>query len=823
MLNSYPYSIIDPNMYGIYSYNNNLFTSQTTARTYYSRSKRLIEATNKGWQYALDHPEEIAQIIYDKYSKHKSLDALYFEAKTIKSLILANFYALGSYDKAQLSKNIEMINSYGFIDDDYSLSGLFLDDYQPTQLTLTAEENAFLEQHRTITFSNEIAWYPYDFTDNGEKNGQAMGYSIEYLKLLADKIGLEIKFHTDDWHVLVQKTKNQEIDALHLLTKTRQRESYLSFTKPYLTIKYSLVSLNNSKKAISSLDDLEGKILALGKNWSLTEHIRNNYPNIKILEVNNSKQMLEAVTFGQADASIDDFQTVSYLAQKLFINNLRIKPINNLLNKDPHLRIAFQHSLEPLVNIFEKAMDSVNVNELHYLKNKWFKNWNTSKLSKNSKVLFSPEELAYLKEKSQITVCIDPDWMPLEKLEDGKHVGMTADYFKRFKHIIPVPINVVQTRSWTESIEYAKSRQCDLFSLAMITEERQKYMNFSKPYLTIPLVIATKNEEMFIPDISQITDKKIGIVKGYAFAEILRKKHPEMNIVDVNSLNDGLNKVNNGELFGFIDTLATIGYAIQSDFTGELKIAGKFNDNWELGIATRNDEPLLNTIFNKAISSITPKEHQKILNHWVAVRFEKGTDYQLFFKWLLLVIIIALFISYRNYALQKYNKKLQKIAQTDKLTQLYNRLKIDHELDRQKALSNRYDNAFSVIIVDIDDFKTINDNYGHLTGDSVLIEFALLLKNNIRRVDLAGRWGGEEFLIICPNSSKIAATNLAEKLRRIIEAHQFTKVHKKITASFGIAQYNQSDGSIQKLIHIADKALYQAKTNGRNQVVSSGS
>ena len=815
------FSIIDPNMFGIYSNNNNLFTSQSTARDHYSRSQRLIEATNKGWQYALEHPEEIAQIIYDKYSKYKSLDALYFEAKAIKGLILANFYPLGSYDKVQIKKNIDLLNSYNLFDSSYSLSGLFFDDYKPAQLSLTPEEKAFLQQHSTITFSNELDWFPYDFTDNGKKTGHAAGYAVDYLRLLADEIGVQINFHSDYWHNLIEKAKNHEIDALHPMTKTRGRESYFSFTKPFLSTRYSFISLDNSDIPIKSFEVLEGKILALGKNWSITDRIKKTYPNINILEVNNSRQMLEAVAYGQADASIDDFQTASYLTHELFLSNIRIEPIDESLNINTLLRIAFRKDLEPWVNIFEKAMDAVSVNELNQLGKKWFNKKVKLNSANKPRILFSPQELAYLKKKSHINVCIDPDWMPLEKLENGKHIGMTAEYFKIFNHIIPVPVNIHKTASWVESIQQAKSRQCDLFSLAMSTPERKTYMNFTEPYLTIPLVIATQNEEMFISDISLLTDKKIGIVKGYAFAEILRKKYPKMNIIDVNSLNDGLNRVNNGEIFGFIDTLATIGFAIQNNFTGELKIAGKFDDDWELGIATRNDEPLLNSIFNKAISAITPEEHQKILNHWVSVRFEKGVNYQQLLKWLLLIIAVALLILYRNYTLQKYNKKLQKLAQTDKLTQLNNRHKIDDELNHQKALSNRYNYTFSIILIDIDFFKKVNDDYGHLTGDSVLTEFTQLLKNNIRSVDIAGRWGGEEFLIICPNSSKESVKNLAEKLRLIIEKHSYKAINKKITASFGVAQFNQSDNSVQRLVYLADKALYKAKSNGRNQVVCS--
>ena len=96
------------------------------------------------------------------------------------------------------------------------------------------------------------------------------------------------------------------------------------------------------------------------------------------------------------------------------------------------------------------------------------------------------------------------------------------------------------TKSWSESIAYAKARKCDILSLAMETPERKKHFNFTPPYLTVPLVIATTTDKFFITDLEEVSDEKIGIVKGYALAEALKIKHPSIKLVEVDSIEEGL-------------------------------------------------------------------------------------------------------------------------------------------------------------------------------------------------------------------------------------------------------------------------------------------
>ncbi len=259
--------------------------------------------------------------------------------------------------------------------------------------------------------------------------------------------------------------------------------------------------------------------------------------------------------------------------------------------------------------------------------------------------ILSSEEQAYLHHKKQITMCIDPDWMPFEKIQNSKHIGMTSDYFKLFSKILNISITLVPTSTWSESIAFAKARQCDIFSLAMETPKRKKYMDFTSAYISMPLVLATKNDKLFISDVSKIIDKKIGIIKDYAYGEILQKRYPHMQLIEVKNIHEGLDAVSKSKLYGFADSLATISYEIQKNFPGELKITGKFEEKFELAVATRNDEPLLLSIFEKAITSLTPSQHQAILNHWISVNFSNNNDYTLIWKILSIALFIAIILS----------------------------------------------------------------------------------------------------------------------------------------------------------------------------------
>jgi len=175
-------------------------------------------------------------------------------------------------------------------------------------------------------------------------------------------------------------------------------------------------------------------------------------------------------------------------------------------------------------------------------------------------------------------------------------------------------------------------------------------------------------------------------------------------------------------------------------------------------------------------------------------------------------------VGYRSLRLDITDKKrIEELSIIDRLTGLYNRSKLDEVFEYEINQADRYNKNFSVIMIDIDFFKEVNDKNGHQVGDLVLQKFAKILLKNVRVTDSVGRLGGEEFLILCPGTTLKNSAKLAEKLRQKVENFNFPIVGMK-TASFGVTTYHRKDNKDEVLGRV-DKALYKAKKSGRNQVV----
>jgi diguanylate cyclase (GGDEF)-like protein len=167
-------------------------------------------------------------------------------------------------------------------------------------------------------------------------------------------------------------------------------------------------------------------------------------------------------------------------------------------------------------------------------------------------------------------------------------------------------------------------------------------------------------------------------------------------------------------------------------------------------------------------------------------------------------------------------EKVQKLSITDGLTKLYSHRYFKQRLEEELILANRYSSHLSLLILDIDHFKHYNDNYGHVAGDHVLMEVSRILKEQSDLTHLAARYGGEEMVLIAPETTKEQGMELAEKIRKAIELYSFVvgKETTKVTVSIGVATFPQDALTNLDLISKADKALYAAKARGRNRIVA---
>jgi len=172
----------------------------------------------------------------------------------------------------------------------------------------------------------------------------------------------------------------------------------------------------------------------------------------------------------------------------------------------------------------------------------------------------------------------------------------------------------------------------------------------------------------------------------------------------------------------------------------------------------------------------------------------------------------------RNIEIEKINIELKKMSTRDGLTDLYNRRKLDQIIYAEHKSYEIENKIYSLILFDIDNFKQINDIHGHLIGDKLLIELSELILGKIRENDIFGRWGGEEFLLVCPNTSKNEAIKIAQRFQKIIDEYNFDNVNH-LTCSFGVTEILTGENYCE-VFKRADRGLYKAKKQGKNIVCS---
>ncbi|HJQ36107.1 MAG TPA: diguanylate cyclase [Thermoanaerobaculia bacterium] len=446
-------------------------------------------------------------------------------------------------------------------------------------------------------------------------------------------------------------------------------------------------------------------------------------------------------------------------------------------------------------------------------------------------VRWSDRELAWLRSHGPIRMCVAPDWMPIEGIDaNGRHVGMGADFIRGMARRGGLTIELVPTKTWDESWALGQQQRCDIFSLLMDSPSRRSFLDFTTPYLIIPGVIATSSNVPFIASLDQVEGERVGHMRGFAGVELLRTLHPRLHLIEVDSYEEGLSKVQNGELFGFIGNMMSIGWVLQQNKIYDVKIAGRIGHDNLMSIATRNDEPILHDLFQKLVDTIDPRERQEITNRWIAVRFEQGFDYRRLWQIVgvfVLVGIVTLFWATKlrrvNAKLQALNERLGEISRRDALTGLYNRLHFDEVIASTRDACAKSGTTMTLAIIDLDRFKDINDTFGHPFGDACLRQVAAMLQKSFGRdSDTTFRYGGEELIVISAGPAAEEMIERLEAFRRAIEQSLVSLDSRQSTLTVSIGVWSGvpaiTDTPAQLLKH-ADAALYRAKRGGRNQLV----
>ncbi|WP_428565207.1 MAG: transporter substrate-binding domain-containing protein [Solidesulfovibrio sp. DCME] len=533
---------------------------------------------------------------------------------------------------------------------DTAAAGAEAPDPDGAHLSLTAEERRYIEENPLFTASNEKDWPPFNFN----RNGLPQGYSVDYLNMLAALTGLRVRYVSGpDWDEFERMLQTGGLDVLMNMASTPQREAYTDFTPPYATLAHG-VSYRDSEPAPPTLESLGGRVVAVPKGFFTEQVLREHYPTIKLLTPPDTLGCLEAVATGRADAAIGSLPAQNYLIGKHFLLNLQTRAlVDNKYFPTVNIRFGVTNRKPVLARILTKAMAAVGERQISALRQKWL----SADRADTKYIPLTPSEQAMLTRLGVVRLCVHPDWMPFGRIdEQGRFEGMAADVVDRLAGRIGVDLRLVPTRTWEESLAALAEGKCDIIPAVIPTPELQKSLAFTRPYLSTPLVAATLQDTLFVPDLASLAGKRIGTVRGRAWNAAIRRDFPAVDLVETDSLDEGLGLVRDRKLFAFVDTMAAIGYAIGKNHFSDLKIAGKLDSDLPLVVGVRQQNPLLAQVFDMAVASLTEKERNEIFSRWIAVTFEHGFDYALLWKILAGVAVAVAAIVYWNRKLVRLNQ-----------------------------------------------------------------------------------------------------------------------------------------------------------------------
>ena len=689
-----------------------------------------------------------------------------------------------------------------------------------SELTLTPQERAYLDSLAPLRVQALGGFPPFSFVN---EQGYVQGYTIDYMTRLAEVLDTEIEFVANKpWHEYLQMLKSGELDIIPHIAVTPERQAFIDYT-PFNHIEYSSGVAINANLTIKNLDDLEDKVIAIVNKSFLHSHFKKNYPHLSLLPLASTEEAAHHVSQGKADVAVASLPGLNYYIQKDWLSNLRITTISGLsMPAKTAMPMGVAKGNSQLMALLIKAERTLPYADVAALKRKWMQQ-PTARLNQES---FTAVERQFLRAKKMLTLCVDPSWLPMEALDNGRHIGIAADFLNTLKDQLGVEYRVLATNSWAQSLQQGRDGKCDLFPMIMNTKERKSFLDFTAPYIKSPLVLVTDVLQPYHTDISALKGFKVGISQDYAFKQSLTKQYPEVTFVDVAHISDGLDKVRQGELYGYVDSLASAGYWIQNNFNGELKVSGELDNTWLLSMGVQKHLPLLTSALDKAIAQVSASDRQSIINNWVSIKFQRGTNW---FVTLVAVAAISLIAAAVIFWYRRLNKMLRKeiqrrkqaehealyLAKTDQLTGLLNRHGSTELLSQEMARSHRGNHPVCLMLLDVDHFKRVNDRFGHQVGDEVLKALSHHLVSNMRATDHMVRWGGEEFLILVADTNLPQAMVLAEKFRHLVETLDIEEL-PSFTVSIGVTQF-ATEESFAEWYKRTDAALYQAKHAGRNR------
>lgn len=559
------------------------------------------------------------------------------------------------------------------------------------------------------------------------------------------------------------------------------------------------------------------------------QEIRHKYPKIEFQEYSSFDALLKAAELNEISAFVAhvDFMNLKLLRaniQSLFYT-LDAPIFNSIISpliKKGNTRLA---------SIINEGFKLIPLEQLVSVEKRWLNGGVHYYKKLLEKVLLSPKEREFIVQNNLVDVGVLRTLAPVEFINsEGEFAGIDRDILDLIAERTDINFNYISYDSWHQLYQGMLAGEVDVIPSIAATESRKEQLLFSTEYWHTPWAIIHPQYFGSRPELKGFHGKSLAIAEDVYLIEYIKQNHPLIKLTIVEDRNEGLLLLQQGKIEGYIDTVTSASQLLKQESLVSLMISiieGIPVDRSHFGIS--KDKKALQSIFNKALMTISSEEKNKIYEKWFSIDINTGFDknvvkrvaLQAFILMLVVLVIIILWNRRLNREIKRrvaLEKSMKHMATHDDLTGLANRVLLTDRLNTAIEFHQRQSLMLAVLFLDLDGFKEVNDTYGHNVGDELLLIVAQRLKACVRKSDTVVRFGGDEFVLLLTGlHAANEAAYVAEKVLELMQLpFELSAETVQVGCSIGIALYPEDGVNETDLLKEADTLMYQVKSAGKN-------
>jgi two-component system sensor histidine kinase EvgS len=614
-----PFNIIDPRSYGIDLYGDNLYTTEQEIREHPERVEKVRRATLRGWTYALQHKEEIIDLIRGKYNPGLDREKLGFESKVVEQMILPDLVPMGELHPGRYRRIAEIFYRLDMSPSPEVPEGLFYRPVSAFDDLLTAEERAWLKAHPDIQFGFSEDFPPALIV---REDGRLTGILKEMIDLLNQRLGTDFSIVVDDLPTVRNMIKDRELAGPLAMSPEAATRYQLLQTNTVLTTFPVIYARQGAAFAIHGLEDLVGRKCAIVGGTPSSEVLVKPYEDrITLTRTRTAIEAMKLLYEGKVDFFLGLAQHSYLVHTNQFVG---VEPILALMDHKYDSVIGVRNDWPELVGILNKGLSAIAESERIEILNRY-----TGHIPniQTRIVEMSDAEKAWIERQPTVNVNLC-DYPPFIIVEQGREpTGVAIDCLNLISERTGIQFNYLGPASDGGALGRVDGGQePDWTPAAMCGYEHGANRQLSTEYARSPVVIFTPQKGPFVGGLEDLDHKKVAVMTGtFSHVEKIWKDHPQIELISYDTPADALQAVADGKAAAYLGNLNVGSYLILKKGLSNIKVAAPTGlDDQPLRFGIRKDMPELHSIINKGLASISAEESTAIRNKYMNVRYEYG-------------------------------------------------------------------------------------------------------------------------------------------------------------------------------------------------------